>query len=99
MTKYVQSEGIVMRKIGDAFFLIDIHQNYSMNNMFLNINSMGSYIWQQLACATTVEQIGERITAELSDQSFPEQKEILSDISSFIDMLIKSGYARVISNG
>lgn len=99
MAEYIQSEDIVMRKIGEAFFLIDIHQNYSADNMFLHINSTGSYIWQQLAAEISVESIGEKILTEMADQAIPDADEIINDISEFIELLVKSGYARETEHG
>lgn len=99
MTEYIQSEDIVMRKIGDSYFLIDIHQNYSTDNMFLHINDIGGFIWEILGSAITVEGISEILLAKLSDRETCDRDEIIRDISSFIDLLTKSGYVRGISNG
>jgi len=87
---YRQNKNVVIRKIHDTFFLIDIADNYMGDQCLLNeINEVGAFIWRELSDAKDIVSIVEKLKVQLNEEV--EFEVLYSDIKEYIQYLLQLG--------
>lgn len=85
---------IVSRKIHNAFFLIDITDNYAQDTCALyEINETGNFIWQQIDGQKTVRDIAQALQQAIVDEV--DLQILVDDVAEFVDTLIGKGFVEV----
>ena len=86
------NKNMVLRKIHDSFFLIDITQNYLNDRCTLyEVNEVGAFIWQQLEKGCEVSEIFSNIMSSiiLEDGS---SDDVLNDLNDYLNILQANGF-------
>lgn len=86
------NKNMVLRKIHDSFFLIDITQNYLNDKCTLyEVNEVGAFIWQQLESGCEASEVFSNIMSSiiLEDGS---SNDVLSDLNEYLNVLQASGF-------
>lgn len=61
---YVRSQEVVTRKIGAETLIVPVRSGVGDLGSIYSLNELGSFIWEKLAEASTVEEIASAIAAE-----------------------------------
>lgn len=95
---FVRKNGIVLRKIHDTYFLINIKQNYLDDKCRLyEINEIGAFIWNMLDEPKQIENVTQVLLDNLANNLLYE--DIFDDVSSFINILVEEKFVEVIDGG
>ena len=89
-----RSEKIVSRKIHDAFFLIDITDNYAQDKCALyEINETGNFIWEHINGINTVKDIAIALQQEITEEI--DLQILIDDVTEFVDILREKRFIEV----
>ena len=85
---------IVLRKVGDFYFLIDPHRSYnSENEDIFQTNEIGAAIWNLLKDYCNVSEVYTALLELLTDEvDYDMQEQIQEDIVFFINQLKQNGF-------
>ena len=87
---YRQNKNVVIRKVHDTFFLIDITDNYMGDQCLLNeINEVGAFIWTELSDAKDIISIAEKLKVQLNEEI--EFEVLYNDVKEYIQYLLQLG--------
>lgn len=87
---YRQKNNVVIRKIHDTFFLIDITDNYIGDQCLLNeINEVGAFIWTELSDAKDIVSVVENLKLQLNEEV--EFDVLYNDVKEYIQYLLQLG--------
>lgn len=93
---YRRSDDVVMRKIHDSFFLIDITDNYSGDKCALyEINETGAFIWEHINSQRDVDELAKLLQTEIVDEI--DYKILYDDIMEFINVLKRMSFLLEVS--
>lgn len=88
---FIKNQNIVVRKVHDTFFLIDISQNYLNDKCSLyEINETGNFIWQQLENVEDIQKIVNCLMNNLVEDV--DYLEVYADVEEYISILKKEGF-------
>ncbi len=88
---YKKNENIILRKIHDSIFLIDITDNYLDSNCSLyEINEIGEFIWNALGNGSTLGEIVKLLLKNIVDEV--DECEVAEDVENYILMLVSEGF-------
>lgn len=89
-----KNENIVMRKIHDSCFLIDISDKYQGDkcSMF-EINETGEFIWNSISDGKEISDVAYELKAAIVDEV--DYELILADVTEFIHDLCGKGFMEV----
>lgn len=90
-----KNEKIVLRKIHDSYFLIDISDKYNGDRCSLfEINETGVFIWNSISSEKEISDVAKELqNAIVDDIDFDI---ILSDASEYITELSEKGFLEVV---
>ena len=89
----IRNDDIVLRKIADKSYLINIKDNYNGDMCKLyEINEIGDFIWNQLNNPNTLENIVDKLYKLTS--SHIDYTTIYNDVEDFIYVLINLKFIR-----
>lgn len=93
-----RAENVVLRTIHDSYFLINITDNYKGDQCsILELNEIGSYIWNSIGKGCTVRALADQLFKEVVDDiSF---QTVLDDICEFLQALLECEFVEVVDNG
>jgi len=78
-----KKQNYASRKIGGEYVIVPIKNNVAEMNTLINLNEVGSFIWDQLQEDSTVEAIELAIVAEFDVPQTTAQQ----DLAKFLDKL------------
>lgn len=92
---FSKKKNIVVRKIHDTYFLINICQNYLEDNCYLyEINEVGYFIWEQLDNTSEIDEVVSNIMdCIVGDVNYSD---IYEDVNEFINILINENFLEVV---
>ncbi len=94
----IRNDDIVLRKIADKFYLVNIRDNYLDDTCRLYvINEIGNFIWKEFDSPTTPEAVADKLYESLSDR--PEYAVVYKDVCDFTYSLISLGFLRSMEHG
>ncbi len=87
---YERNPDFVFRKVVEEFILVPIRQDVADMNCIYSLNSVGAYIWEQLAQYATPSQLQSALLAE-----FDAEPDILAaDLEGFLQEMTAIGALR-----
>lgn len=97
--KYIRSSDVVLRKIHNSYFLIDLTDNYlDFECCLCEINEVGKFIWDTLSREMTIEEITDSLITVLKDDI--EYLEVFNDIADYVAMLVGQAFVKEVeTNG
>lgn len=88
-----KNKNIVLRKIGDSFFLIDITENYLDDKCRLyEINQIGCFIWEHIIEKTKSTDITKELIRAITDEI--DESIVSHDVDEFIGSLLSIGFVQ-----
>ena len=89
--KYRTNPNIVLRKIHDIFYLIDIKANYYNDQCFLyEINEVGVFIWKHINEAQGIQDLARLLKQQITDDIGINI--LVEDIGEFVQVLYGEGF-------
>lgn len=89
-----RNPNMVSRKIHDAFFLIDMTDNYAQDKCALyEINETGNFIWEQIDGTNTVNDIALALQQAIVEQI--DLQILVDDVADFVATMLTKGFVEV----
>ena len=91
--KYSKREDIVLRQVGEFFFLVDPKISYNDNaEDILQTNEIGACIWNCIEPGDSVYEISQKVLSFINDEKTEELVSIVTaDTDEFLSTLVKQG--------
>lgn len=94
-SNYSRRSDIILRKIHDSYFLIDITDNYANDKCSLfEVNEIGSFLWNEMSSNFTVEEITYKLQNAIIDKI--DYETLFQDVEEFTLSLLCKGFIEVI---
>ncbi len=97
--KLEKNSFVVLRKVHDTFFLINITDNYCDEKCTLyEINEIGAYIWKEIEGDFEVEIFVKKLLEKIENPKDICFEDICLDVKAYVANLINRGFIKVERN-
>ena len=95
---FLKNPKIVLRRIHNSFFLIDISDNYSNDSCSLfEINQIGAFIWDHIDGKRSADALTDIVVDAIVDDV--DRQIIFDDVCEFVESLISRNFVEECKNG
>lgn len=88
--KYARNPDFIYRKIVDESVLVPFHNNVADMDCIYTLNSLGAFIWEQLADPATRTQLEQAVLAEYD----ADPAVVVADLDRFLAEMVSIGAMR-----
>lgn len=90
---------VVLRKVHDTFFLINIADNYHDEECRLyEVNEIGAYIWKEIDGDFELEIFVKKMLEKIENPKNICFQKVCLDVKEYVENLIKQGFIKVEGN-